>query len=70
MRVGVRSEFSEQVELLGAVSHVDLDSARDGTSFEGEGWYKLTDTFSLGLLIGLGDDVTSFGIGGRLYFVR
>ena len=69
-RVGVRGMVSDRVELLGAVRHVDLDAAGDGTSLEGEAWYAFTEQFSLGVSGSFGDDVTVLGINGRLYFGR
>ncbi len=66
--LGVRSLLSEQFELAGFIDYVDLDDAGDDTSVRGEGWYRFTRNFALGGKIGFGDDVTTYGIGARLYF--
>lgn len=66
--VGIRSNLSENFELQGSVSYVDLDDAGDGTSIAVGGWYSFNDAFALGLLGAFEEDVTSIGIGGRFYF--
>lgn len=66
--IGVRGMAAERVELEGYIDYVDLDDSGDDTSFRGAAWYGFTDTFSLGLQLGSGDDTTSYGIGARLYF--
>lgn len=67
-RIGMRSNVTDAVELNGAISYVDLGNGADGTSFEGAGWYSISRTFSLGLLASFDDDLTTYGIGGRVYF--
>ena len=66
--LGVRSLLTEQFELAGFIEYVDRDDAGDDTTLSGEGWYRLTRNFALGGKIGLGDDVTTYGLGARLYF--
>lgn len=66
--IGLRSNLSQQVELEGALTYVDLDDAGDNTSVGGAAWYKFTDTFAVGLIASFDEDVVGYGIGGRLYF--
>lgn len=66
--VGLRGMVAERVELEGYVDYVDLDDSGDDTSFNGAAWYKVSDNFNAGLQVGFGDDVTSWGIAGRLFF--
>lgn len=67
-RLGIRSNISDAIELNGAISYVDLGNGADGTSLEGAGWYSVSRTFSVGLLASFDDDVTTYGLGGRVYF--
>ena len=67
-QVGLRSNVTDAVQLEGFISYVDLGDGADGTSVGGAGWYSFNDQFALGLLAEFDDDVTSFGIGGRMYF--
>ncbi len=66
--LGLRSMWGEKLELAGFVDYIDLDESGDDTSFRGEAWYSLTRTIALGAQVGLGDDVTSWGLGARVYF--
>lgn len=65
--IGLRGKPSERVELEGFIDYVDLGDG-DDTSVSGAAWYEFTEAFAVGLNVGLGDDVTSYGIGARLYF--
>lgn len=65
--IGMRGKPAERIELEGNLSYVDLGDG-DDTSVNGAAWYEFTDTFAVGLNIGLGDDMTRYGIGARLYF--
>lgn len=65
--IGLRGMISDQVELFGAVSYVDLGND-DNTSIGGGAWYKLTDTFALGANLQTDEDVTSYGVAARLHF--
>lgn len=66
--VGVRAMLTDVLELNGSIGYVDLDQGGDGTSISAGGLYSFTDTFALGLGIGFDEDVTSYGIVGRIYF--
>ena len=66
--VGVRAMLNDVFELNGSIGYVDLDEGGDGTSVSAGGLYSFTDTFALGVNIGVDEDVTSYGIVGRIYF--
>lgn len=66
--IGLRSMVNQNLELAGFITQVELDDSGGDTGVRGEAWYKLSETFSVGLGISAADDVTTFGIGGRLYF--
>ena len=66
--VGLRAMVSDVVELAGGINYVDLSDSGDDTSFGGSAWYYFTDTFALGLQADFGDDISSYGIGARLFF--
>ena len=64
--VGVRNRITPKVELAGFVDYVDVGDGDFGVT--GRAWYFLTDQFAVGANIGVADDVTRFGIAGRLFF--
>ena len=66
--VGVRSMVSSNVELAGAVTYADIGDFDSETTVNGAAWYNLSEQFGLGLTITAGDDVTSYGLGARVYF--
>lgn len=66
--VGVRSMLNDQVELHGSIGYSDLGDGADGTAFNVGALYSFTDSFALGLDIGLDEDVTQYGLGARFYF--
>ena len=66
--VGVRAMLSDTFELNGSIGYVDFDDGGDSTSVSAGGLFNLTETFALGLGIEVDDDVTSYGILGRIYF--
>jgi hypothetical protein len=66
--IGVRSMVSDQVELFGTLSYVDLGGDADGTSVGGGALYSFTDTFAVGANVEFDEDVTSYGLTARLYF--
>ncbi len=66
--VGVRSMLSNEVELAAAVTYADIGDFGSDTSVGGSAWYNLSEQFALGLTANAGDDVTSYGLGARLYF--
>lgn len=68
MSVGVRSFVVDRLELAGFIEYVDLDDSGDDTSVRGQAWYSLTPASALGFSIASGDDITTYGIGGRYYF--
>ncbi len=66
--VGVRGMLTDKVELSGSIGYIDLDEGGDGTSVSAGGLYNFTDMFAAGVGIEVDEDVTTFGILGRLYF--
>lgn len=68
MSVGVRGFPVDRLELAGFIDYIDLDDSGDDTFIRGQAWYSLTPAFALGLSLSSGDDITTWGIGGRYYF--
>ena len=68
LSVGVRNNLTPKIELAGFVSYVDVGDDQFGVT--GRAWYFLTDAFAVGANIGVAEDVTRFGIAGRLFFGR
>ncbi|MDJ0712285.1 MAG: porin [Woeseiaceae bacterium] len=66
--VGVRAMMSDNFELNGSIGYVDLDDFGDGTSFNAAGLYSFNESFALGVDLGIEEDVTSYGLFGRIYF--
>ena len=66
--LGIRAMVSDAVELAGGINYIDLSDSGDDTSFEGAAWFYLNDQFAIGLQAEFGDDITTYGIGGRLFF--
>lgn len=67
--IGLRGMATPNFELAGAIQYVDLGSdAGDDTSIIGEAWYSFTPQFAVGVNLGLGDDITRYGLGARVYF--
>ena len=66
--VGVRSMVSEELELYGSIGQVDFDDFGDGTSFSAGLWYTVSGNLALGLGAEFDDDVTTYGVGVRLFF--
>lgn len=66
--VGMRGLVTDKVEVSGSISYADLGSGADGTAIGVEGLYSFTDNFALGLGIQTDDDITMYGVNGRLYF--
>ena len=67
--IGVRNMITPKVELAGFVNYVDVGND-DDYGFTGRAWYFLTEQFAVGANVGLTDDVTRYGIAGRLFFGR
>jgi len=66
--IGVRSMLTDNVELNGSIGYSDLGDGADGTAFSAGALYSFTDNFALGFDIGIDEDVTLYGLGGRFYF--
>ena len=66
--IGVRSNVSDLIELVGEIAYVDFGDGGDSTAIGGGIWFNLTDSFALGLGAAASDDVTSYGASARLYF--
>ena len=65
--IGVRGMVSDQVELFGTLSYVDLGSD-DSTALGGGALYNFNDAFAVGANVEFDDDVTSYGLTARFYF--
>ncbi len=68
LTIGMRSNVSERFEAEGSLSYVDLGNGADGLAAGGAGWYRLSDSFAIGLIVYFDEDVVAYGIGGRYYF--
>ena len=66
--IGVRSNVTDLIELYGKIDYVDLGSGSDSTAVAGGIWFNFSDSFALGLSVGVDDDLTSYGASARLYF--
>lgn len=64
---GLRSMISPKFELKGSVSYTDLGDD-DDTALNLGGWYTVSGNFAVGFEASFGDTISSYGIGGRLYF--
>ncbi len=66
--VGVRSMMNPNFELYGSLGYSDLGDGGDGTAVAAGLWYTVTGNLALGLGAEVGSDITTYGIGIRLYF--
>jgi opacity protein-like surface antigen len=66
--IGVRSMLTDNVELNGSLGYSDLGDGADGTAFNVGALYSFTESFAVGFDIGIEEDFTLYGIGGRFYF--
>lgn len=66
--VGVRNRITPNVELGGFVNYTDVGDDEFGAT--GRAWYFLTEQFAVGVNVGIAEDVTRYGISGRLFFGR
>jgi len=66
--LGVRGYVNEKFELAGNVSYVDFGDGGDDTSVGGAARYHLMPNLALELGADFADDITTYGIGVRLYF--
>lgn len=64
---GLRAMMTPQFELNGGLTYLDIEDA-DDTAVEFGGVYSFTDLFAVTGGASIGDEVTSFRIGARLYF--
>jgi opacity protein-like surface antigen len=64
---GVRAMINEALELNGAISYVDLGDDSDDTTFGVGAVYNFTPMVAAHAGLEFGDDVTTYGIGVRLY---
>ena len=67
LSVGMRSMLNPNFELAGSLNYVDFGDG-DDTSLGISGWYTVTGNLALGLGAEFGDDISSYGLGIRLYF--
>ena len=64
--IGIRSMINPNFELYGQATYEDVG---DGdTTLEAGLWYTVTGNFALGAGLDVGDDITAYGVGFRLYF--
>jgi len=66
LSAGIRHLFHDRFEMLGRLNYVDLDDSTTSVEFRGD--YFLTDQWALGGGLELGDDTTTWLIGGRYNF--
>ncbi len=66
--VGIRSMLQPNLELYGSLGYSDLGDGADGTAIAGGLWYTVSGNLALGLGFDAGEDITSYGLGVRLYF--
>lgn len=66
--IGVRGMVTENIEIGGSISYIDLGDAGDGNSFGANVLYNFTENFSVGLLLDFEEDATSYGAGIRFYW--
>jgi hypothetical protein len=69
-RAGLRWMVTEQVELNGWVTYVNLDDSGSDTGFSVGGLFHFTPELALGASVDLGDDATGYSVGLRYYFGR
>ena len=68
--IGLRGMIGERFELNGSLAYVDFGNGGDSTAFGAGALYNLGDAFAAGFSVGIDDDVTTYGIGFRVYFDR
>jgi len=66
--VGLRSMVSPSLELYGNIGYTDLGDGADGTAVGLGLWYTVSGNIALGLGASFEEDITSYGVGVRLYF--
>ncbi len=65
--VSLRSMVSNEFELNGGITYVDLGGGVDDTAFHVGGVYSFNDSFAVTSGVSFDDDGTTFLIGGRFY---
>ncbi len=70
LTVGMRSMVTDKVELEGHLGYVDLGDSGDSTAIGVGAIYEFTPNFGAGVSVDFDEDVTTYGIGARLYFGR
>jgi len=70
LTVGLRSMVTDKVELEGHIGYVDLGDSGDGTAVGVGALYAFTPNFAAGATVDFDEDVTTYGIGARVYFGR
>lgn len=71
LRAGVRAMLTPKFELNGGGTYADYsdsDNDEDNTALYVGGVYNFTDMFAMTGGVSVGDNVTSYGVGVRLYF--
>jgi outer membrane protein assembly factor BamA len=68
--IGLRGMIGERFELNGSLAYVDFGNGGDSTAFGAGALYNFSDAFAAGFSVGIDDDVTTYGIGFRVYFDR
>lgn len=64
--LGIRSMVNPNLELYGQATYEDVG---DGdTTFAAGLWYTVSGNLALGAGVDVGDDITAYGVGIRLYF--
>ncbi len=66
--VGVRALISDALELSASLNYDDLSDSGDDTTVGGAAWFNLSDNFALGVQADFGDDISTYGVGARVYF--
>lgn len=64
--LGVRSMINPAFEVYGQVNYEDVGDGE--TSFAAGLWYTISGNLALGAGLDVGDDITAYGVGIRLYF--
>lgn len=68
LAVGLRAAVSDAVELNAGLKYVDFGDGGDSTALGAGFLFNVTEAIALGLTASWDDDVTAYGLGGRVYF--
>ena len=66
----LRGRVTGQLELTGGLQYVNLNDGGDDTSLRLGARFFITPMFAIGADLGIGDDVTTWMLGGRVNFGR